>query len=1108
MGSEEENKSLDEIISKIKSKVSDMPSEKQRIIRENPVIAQRIVDEYQRSPSFAEQSKHDDETLLDDAIVTIFSRMEGKIVIFGSREFKENVTKKLWKLGFNVSERFFNEFMQDIAEEEQAIMLVEKDSQYHRQFEKQIENEKISAPVMFTGEDDFKEINLVRTVSVLDKKLVSTKAAARGAFRDVVIIDKDNTGKNIVEALKNRGVAAKLCATEEEASNNYSSIPFRVNLDRSGIIAERKTGLNRAEKQFFLNQINNRGFKENEIFRILRHIREGKPIIDLRTWVNHIRGLRNYRNEQYIMRAYALYKGDIGLIRTNVPEALLDGKGDADIREIAEKNALLYYLNKGTHEDLHGRLMSRAFGEGYSDLFFGTGKKIIISPDEIVTDDEFANYMLQHVIDYMTNPDAGIDSEVLTKDELEALKSNIRQQIGIDEENEEAKISMLQNYLDDDNGDSRQLYMRISFEKMIESIGGIKAARKKREILGKKIRDVVKSCIDDETFGPGGLTNLVKKEYRVKSPGRNPVFKVEVNVLDMGSIDAFVKIFDFRKGMDGSLLNKDEQRRKKEEFRKEMEAADYYSRWGINKAVHFFFEEYDEFGAIMMRYWGERNLHDIVGELNEMIRSEETKGEYANPELLKRWRSKKDTIFKSLMRKMAEVHALSPSKISKISEPTEDFKESIEDKVFGDEDKSIEDMVFGDEKEGKLSILWQFGKYGSEELYDEVKSILKNIRRYSRDFASYLHKAPNMKTKVAGKDAALRNWFLPGFIFGAGKNPNDLQAIDYGSIRNLPPTMDVGNAFVMADILSLDDILKYSGVYYDAYEKEVNAHNRKMDKILANLPNEVKKQFVREDLCRKSARKYLKDLSEFVKTRVERAFNSDKIGITQDGRIKSRLKKEIDSAFSLFIKEASGPNLYTQQSKIPPLSDEDRSYLKMFKDNVVRFFRALQYKEEDCWGGEPEQSSEERFSRYWEGMLASMAYKTMRNLRAYTIFIKELDESLLKETGEPLGRYDCTWDFMPSQINPALLSHKPQVMIAEAEEIIEAGMVSPLEEFLKIYESRLEPKSKQPYSKESYENIRSMTEELRNLARCFGKLKTYKETMKDGETDMELKRDE
>jgi hypothetical protein len=306
--------------------------------------------------------------------------------------------------------------------------------------------------------------------------------------------------------------------------------------------------------------------------------------------------------------------------------------------------------------------------------------------------------------------------------------------------------------------------------------------------------------------------------------------------------------------------------------------------------------------------------------------------------------------------------------------------------------------------------------------------------------------------------------------------------------------MDVGNAFIMGEVATPEEIVKYSTVYFKAHDKKVRAYNKRLEEIISNLPEEARKQFLREDLCRKSARGYLKPLAEIVHEKVAEAVKAKAIKRNKDGRINAKLKKSINDAFKVFVKEYS-TNQGTLWPRTPQLSDQDKSYLEMFKDNVIRFFQGLQTKNEYLWGGAPDEQEDARFGMYWEGMLASMAYKAMRNVRAYSGFILGLEEA---------GRH-AEWGYSDmltetsSDINPAKLSENKIDMVNELEKMTSIGIVCNIEQLLAIYESKLAAGTvKHPYSVENYESIRQMNEELKNLAGCFGKLGAHMETQENG----------
>jgi hypothetical protein len=93
-------------------------------------------------------------------------------------------------------------------------------------------------------------------------------------------------------------------------------------------------------------------------------------------------------------------------------------------------------------------------------------------------------------------------------------------------------------------------------------------------------------------------------------------------------------------------------------------------------------------------------------------------------------------------------------------------------------------------------------------------------------------------------------------------------------------------------------------------------------------------------------------------------------------------------------------------------------------------------------------------------MLASMPYKSLRNLRAFT-------KSLVDQAGDP------------------------EYQIMSLREMTENGAVANLERFLKIYEKKLTVRAKDGdyrYTQQGYDKIKLMTEKLGELAGCYRQL--------------------
>jgi hypothetical protein len=890
--------------------------------------------------------------------------------------------------------------------------------------------------VMFTKADAFRDSedqpnsDYVNFLSALDETMEEYCKRIK-----IVIVDSDDTGEEVAEALKTKGFDPRVYKDAEKAA---SELPLEVQINLNGMsFSQRKAMAAEIRKPHYL---------ESDIMKIINRIKQSKPI-DVRTLFQHPRNLRKFRREQIIMEAYCRHSGNIKRVNDDLKHMIGDiEKAEAD--GIAGRNELQYYLNRGSGENLHNRLMSKAFGEGYRDFLLRRGKL-----RDYITDEGFMKLLIRRTIEYMRWPGEAFSDDMLTEGHLEALKESVEQQLGMDDSNREQLISALEDHLLNGSGaEPRRVYRSIVFEDLMSALGGREKSEELRKKVGGRFREVIQRYLKDDDFGPRDLSSLVREEHRIEFPGRNPVFRVEVGVLDIGSIAAVVKVFDYRIDGRGKELTPQAKQAKMEEFRKEIRAADYFSRWGMNKTVHFFFEEYDEFSAVMMRCWGENNLLEIVEELDNLTEDEAKRGPNGDESLIEGWRKQKDKIFLGLMKKMAEVHAYSPDISVGISDPTENYAESLQRDIFGS----------GKEDEARKDLFYLFEKFGTPEMKTEVQTLTSRLREVSHAFAEYLQKVPVLQDKTACKDTALPNWVGPGLRVRRNITSNNLDPIDYGTLRNLPAQMDVGNAFVIGNVVTLDEVLRYSRAYFKAHENEIRKYNKKIEGIADKIENEVRKQFRRKDLCRKGASQHIGKLSKQVIKKVKEAADSKKDyrKLTAEGTVNPEIIKVMEDAYRGYVEEFTSDPEEKGKKYMP---ESEMSNLKMFCENAVGFFRSIKTKEcylEGCESGSEEE--EARFQDFWEGMLASMAYKTLRNARAQVGFVME---GLVESPAEYVG---------------------------EIGNMVMNGAVETLDRLVDIYEKKKGSKAGEyNYTNAGFNKIYQMAGELRRFAEKCKELETH-----------------
>lgn len=906
------------------------------------------------------------------------------------------------------------------------------------------------------------------------KKVIKSR---NPASRDVLLIDDSGDGlvEKIAEAFSEKGFHVMTSSSEKSIS--YFAVNQKIDI----------TSLSQSQKMTIAEEAARIETSSEDLEMVISSIEKGNDDDeDFTQLFYHIRNLNKSWTEKTIMWMYCLYSGNMNSVIRHAEKRIKDLRiyyfsSDENVKaeelpplnfvdmkkivkDIASRNQLQFYLNKGTSEDLHNALMAKAFNMTKDFLQRKSPYKV----KEYFLNEEFMDYVLKSLIGYHKGGESGFRDNVLTEDQLENLKASVISQLNLkNDEDLDRAILHLSRYFEGENGESRRVYHSLEFDEIRKALGGdegIPGAEETRKKIADKIKRNVRRYLNDKDLGPKDWANLVTREYRIEHPGKNPVFRVDIDFLRIKGISSIVKIFDYR-GLSASSISQ-----KREEFQREIRASDYFTRRGINKAEHFFFEEYENFSVIMMRCWGHNNVYDNIYEINSLIEHEKRR-ENTDTSLIDRWVKRKERILTGLMKKIAEVHVFSPSDFDnslidekeRITLPKDEFSKSLED-VFAKKSrrKDLLSTYLGS----------PFIDSEQQDLAEEFESILGSLREKSSAFADYLENSRFLKEIVACKDSALRNWITFGFRSIIKKDY--LRPIDFGTIQARPIQTDFGNVFVIGDLIDEDKIEGYARTYFESYFKSIDVHNKYVRGVASNFEKAVRKQLNITSLCRKKARRFLKgvkkdipSLSEYVSGYVKDAmkqYKKDHIEkkqrfqrIDENGRINQDIIFAMNEAFDRYISEETSDN----PDKKNYISEGEKLYLRNFMDNTVRYFQSLKIKD-DYMYGEKEKRKSEFFEGFVESLYASMAFKSLRNIRAFT---KTMIEGI-------------------NSVNPL-------DQLREIRRMTEKGVVRNLEKFLQIYKEKADAQESEKeynYTLESYAQLLEMKDHLAGMGDCYRKL--------------------
>ena len=979
---------------------------------------------------------------LRESIYEVMSRRRCPVLIAGEPGFTANGYDALNSLGFSVSTAGDIEEGAEAAAREDSLIVITDDSLPAIEFSKYVRRSGIDPPlaVVDASQSDFGGSGLLAMAKTLDQLIENAGGVPK--ITSISVIDTTSIAIEVADALAEKGIDAKVFRSEEEADFHE---PTRTKIGLGRLTPE--------QKKFMIDAARNPDYTPRDMLQVIKHLESGRPL-NLKAVMEYASLLRDFGIEQYVMRQYCRHSGNMARVRATTDRAIVARFGDneemqnEEIQRLARRNALQYFLNAGSGEDLHNRFMSKAFGAGYREFLLGVGQR------EYLTDEAFLNYVIRSVLRYVQSPEDELSYGVLTRKELETARKSIEAQLGIAREEAHEKFRQLAAAFAGGGIESRRLYRAVSLDRMVKALGGKNRAGKLKKRVSGRLKEVTLSYIMDENYGPKDLSSIIREERRVQSPSKNNVFRISARVMELGSVDAIVKVFDFRRDSEGKPLHDTARKRKRHEFENEVKAADYYSRWGINKGIHFFFEEYNEFGAVMMRYWGEHDLYETIDELSR-LNAHEAQMPDCNNALINRWSARKDVLWANLMKRIAEVHAFSPDVTLRGNDRICDTAEGFEERM--------RKRIFRRRKKNETHLLQPFEQLGgNRHLCNDFRKVLGNLRKSCAAFAEYLEKSPSLQMKVASKDLSLKNWFESGSRLEEALRAEDIRPIDYGSIREFPAQMDVGNAFITSHLIcDPDALMHYSQFYLQAYESAAMRYNRRVRRMASGIVESARAQFRKEELCRKSARKYVPELAAAVANKLEDVVSSHK-GCRQlkDGRIHPDVIKAMKSASRGYI-----ASLQKRKGK-DAVDDVDIEYLKMFAGNAVRFFRNVKEKKEYLRGCKTREERQKKVRDFWEGMLASMAYTTFRNLGVY---VDRITESI------------GGW-----------IQDDPVELLGKMSEMIESGAVATLNSFLGIYKAKIGRKEGgYAYTQESCKEISRMAAEVEKAGMLYSSLRDY-----------------
>ncbi len=871
------------------------------------------------------------------------------------------------------------------------------------------------------------QISAVKSIVVIDEaKGISTAKGSdcAGGIESIVqggpgsSNDYIPTGfaARLTETLNKKGVKALICPPSKDPKKVYPSIPFVIDLN--------KIRLSGYDKQVLIEEIESHPPHYRDSDLLLQRIRSLKGPIDIESLISHVKKLDEFRQQKYFMMFYSLYEGNtVNILSRPIPG--IEKYTEVDMGKIAEKNQLTFFFNKGTQKDICSNVLSDAFEEGYADFLLGKlseskSKWPRRAKNDYIIDETFIKYVLKSMMRYVKN-NPGADAQgfdpILPSETLEGLCAELENQMEIpasenpekpDKRQELARaLENINIYLESHSSmskvdrekrkrilDGRKKYHQICFKELVGRIGPASRIYDTKNLVAQRIKSMVADFIFDGKSGPCDISNLVREEYRIMHPGRNPVFRVNIDMGWMTGLGAIVKVFDYR-GKSAA-----ERAEKLNEARREIKAADYFSRWlHLNNSFHFFTKHYEKFSVIMMRDGGKHTVYDVLSELSQTIEEEKAAGR-GESQPVKNMHAKRSQIMYALMRKMAQVHAYNPDDLmdsdlkkgfdGPMTSRQENFKDCLEKEIF-----SLDESC----------LAAPFKKYGSLSADDanSLNSLLARLSKSSAALSEFLTISPSVQIKGACKDSAQRNWEITA-LSTKGNNVDvySISPIDYGSIRSRPLQMDVGNAFVLSGVeYNNNDIESFAKAYFFRYNEKVERFNHDLENLVktknmkCSFSNQLVSQIMHKGFRPSNVRPMLGEFAAYVSSYVQSNSNGQKeFASLSEGRINPRLVKLIEDGAKQYIR-------IRKKDKANPLESEQASSLEMVAENVVNFFSSLKLKKPYFSRDYTkslnqkskkifEESKKRTFSLFYEGLMACMAYKSLRNVAS---FINALDRS-------------------------------------------------------------------------------------------------------------------